>query len=660
MSAASLFSAATGAAVVEPTPAATGAGGRSALSVKAQNRLNRARATAAQAVSNVQAQVAQSQVGQALTGAATGTPPQSFADILTKAGLSTTQATTLKAQANANGAQTTGPSAAVQSKTVQAAANPAAVLQAATVSPAAASATATQAGATQVTTTQASTTQADAAQANADAALSPLYGLSALLFSGPLQTPSSAADVTVKASQIQAAVQRQAKIASPTTLADWSSTLSSYAQTLNAAEKASTGVDPTAPPKGWIEPSNFQAARSLLTSLQTTVAQAQAGQGTVPALAQPAKPATVTQADLQGIKTKFLAPSPTGQATVKLFGADPVATPVTGAAARPAAQTAQSTRTQEPSAQTLQTQTSQAQSPQTQASQATTVRTAQAQAAQTQNAPARAEVRAQSQSASGAEADASQPTTSQALQAPSLALTPLAARPAAQTPSSAPETGGTIHAQALTAAASPGGQADTGVGLQTEASDSPLAAIASAAASATTGAQTSTTDANAATTAAAADPSRLTPAAIGYLASAMVKQAGGKATSFNIELHPADLGRVDIKLQIQADGQLAARMAFDNPAAAASFQAHADELRRSLEQAGFQLSNDALSFTGGDAQTAGGGSGAFAGQDRAGQDSFGQTSTGAKAFAGAQAAGAADAAANPMTSAQAIGLDVRI
>ena len=151
------------------------------------------------------------------------------------------------------------------------------------------------------------------------------------------------------------------------------------------------------------------------------------------------------------------------------------------------------------------------------------------------------------------------------------------------------------------------------------------------------------------------------PPAVAYLAAAMVKQANSKTTSFDIELHPADLGRVDVKLQIQADGQLAARMSFDNPAAAANFQAHADDLRRSLEQAGFQLSKDSLSSTGRDAQTANGGSAGAAGQGGSGQSGSGQSQAGSRAFAGVQAAASmTEAAVAAPQNLQAVGLDVRI
>ena len=74
-----------------------------------------------------------------------------------------------------------------------------------------------------------------------------------------------------------------------------------------------------------------------------------------------------------------------------------------------------------------------------------------------------------------------------------------------------------------------------------------------------------------------------------------------------------DLEHQALSLEVGDDGQLAARLAFDNPVAAAEMRARADELRRQLMEAGFQLAGDALEFAerqGGDASS----------QDRWGRD----------------------------------------
>lgn len=82
-----------------------------------------------------------------------------------------------------------------------------------------------------------------------------------------------------------------------------------------------------------------------------------------------------------------------------------------------------------------------------------------------------------------------------------------------------------------------------------------------------------------------------------HLAAQIARSLDGKSTRFDMVLTPEDLGRVDVSLEIGDDGQLAARLAFDNPAAAAELRGRADELRRQLQDAGFQLAGDALDFS---------------------------------------------------------------
>ena len=93
--------------------------------------------------------------------------------------------------------------------------------------------------------------------------------------------------------------------------------------------------------------------------------------------------------------------------------------------------------------------------------------------------------------------------------------------------------------------------------------------------------------------------SRLSQATIettAHLAAQIARSLDGKSTRFDMVLTPEDLGRVNVSLEIGDDGQLAARLSFDNPAAAAELRGRADELRRQLQDAGFQLAGDALDF----------------------------------------------------------------
>ncbi|MCK6104606.1 flagellar hook-length control protein FliK [Brevundimonas sp. EYE_349] len=100
--------------------------------------------------------------------------------------------------------------------------------------------------------------------------------------------------------------------------------------------------------------------------------------------------------------------------------------------------------------------------------------------------------------------------------------------------------------------------------------------------------------------------SRATVETTAHLAAQIARKLDGRSTRFDMVLTPEDLGRVDVSLEIGKDGQLSARLAFDNPAAAADLRGRADELRRQLEAAGFQMAEDALDFSQRDPSAGGG------------------------------------------------------
>jgi len=120
----------------------------------------------------------------------------------------------------------------------------------------------------------------------------------------------------------------------------------------------------------------------------------------------------------------------------------------------------------------------------------------------------------------------------------------------------------------------------------------------------------------------------------------MVKKLEAKSTRFDVQLDPIGLGKVDVRLEIGADGRMSAAMSFDNPQAAADVKARAAELQRSLERAGFDLSGG-MSFdvTSGDAQQ---------GQRQAWQD---PNDTGGRAFRGQAFQSALDTAGDAQASA---------
>ena len=88
----------------------------------------------------------------------------------------------------------------------------------------------------------------------------------------------------------------------------------------------------------------------------------------------------------------------------------------------------------------------------------------------------------------------------------------------------------------------------------------------------------------------AAHAVRGAPETVANLAAQIVKKLEGRSTRFDLELDPAGLGKVDVRVEIGAHGRLTAAMTCDNPQAAAELRSRASELQRALEQAGFDLS----------------------------------------------------------------------
>lgn len=81
------------------------------------------------------------------------------------------------------------------------------------------------------------------------------------------------------------------------------------------------------------------------------------------------------------------------------------------------------------------------------------------------------------------------------------------------------------------------------------------------------------------------------------IAAQIVRRLESRSTRFEMALTPEGLGQVDVSMDIDSDGKLVARLAFDNPLAASEMRGRVDELRRQLVDAGFTVADDALSFT---------------------------------------------------------------
>ena len=99
------------------------------------------------------------------------------------------------------------------------------------------------------------------------------------------------------------------------------------------------------------------------------------------------------------------------------------------------------------------------------------------------------------------------------------------------------------------------------------------------------------------------------PQTVANLAAQIVKKLDGRSSQFDVQLDPAGLGKVDVRISIGADGRMTAAMSFDTPQAAAELRGRASELQQAMEKAGFDLSGG-MSFDvatdsgqGGQAQT---------------------------------------------------------
>ena len=127
----------------------------------------------------------------------------------------------------------------------------------------------------------------------------------------------------------------------------------------------------------------------------------------------------------------------------------------------------------------------------------------------------------------------------------------------------------------------------------------------------------------------AANAPRHTPAGQGLTNQVSVqitKAVNAGVDKISIHLKPADLGRVDVKMEVSHDGRVTAVVTADNKSTLDLLQKDSRELQQALQNAGMQMDNNSLSFNlrgqGGDQQTAGSGLGDD-GEDISGTDESG-------------------------------------
>jgi flagellar hook-length control protein FliK len=68
-------------------------------------------------------------------------------------------------------------------------------------------------------------------------------------------------------------------------------------------------------------------------------------------------------------------------------------------------------------------------------------------------------------------------------------------------------------------------------------------------------------------------------------------------SSFEIRLDPADLGRIDVRIDVDRNGQVTSHLSVEKPATLAMLQQDAPQLQRALDNAGFKTGDSGLQFS---------------------------------------------------------------
>jgi len=115
-----------------------------------------------------------------------------------------------------------------------------------------------------------------------------------------------------------------------------------------------------------------------------------------------------------------------------------------------------------------------------------------------------------------------------------------------------------------------------------------------------TDASARTTQANTATPAAQANPGQAqaqAPVPLAAVPNEIAARAAKGATKFDIRLDPADLGRIDVHIDIDSDGRVTSRLFVERSETLALLKNDSRQLERSLEQAGFRTDPGSLQFS---------------------------------------------------------------
>ena len=106
---------------------------------------------------------------------------------------------------------------------------------------------------------------------------------------------------------------------------------------------------------------------------------------------------------------------------------------------------------------------------------------------------------------------------------------------------------------------------------------------------------TNTATAQAATAAATATPAA--GVSIAGLPVTIAARAQAGSNQFDIRLDPPELGRIDVRLDVNSSGQVTSHVTVDRPETLTLLQSQQPQLERALEQAGLKTADNGLQFS---------------------------------------------------------------
>nr|WP_246700320.1 flagellar hook-length control protein FliK [Rhodopseudomonas sp. WA056] len=87
------------------------------------------------------------------------------------------------------------------------------------------------------------------------------------------------------------------------------------------------------------------------------------------------------------------------------------------------------------------------------------------------------------------------------------------------------------------------------------------------------------------------------PVPVDSLAVEIAARARGGATRFDIRLDPAELGRIDVRIDVDRHGQVTSHLTVEKPETLQMLRQDQTQLQRALDDAGLKTGNGGLQFS---------------------------------------------------------------